>query len=69
MSALNLKPLSCVSQGVKKSILMGRDKAYPGIYSQTVIDYWEKTLGVLEYTENAPHYMVLNWKDDSVVMV
>lgn len=63
------KPLCCVSQGVKKAILMGRDNAYPGIYSQTVIDHWENTLGVLGYTENAPHYLVLKWKDDSVTMV
>ena len=62
-------PLSCVSQNVKKAILMGRDNAYLGIYSQTVIDHWKKTLGVLEYTENAPHYLALNWKDDTVMMV
>lgn len=60
------KPLCCVSQVVKKAILMGRDGAYSKIYSQTVIDHWKKTLGVLEYTENAPHYLELNWKDDSV---
>lgn len=62
------KPLCCVSQGVKKAILMGRDNAYPGIYSPTVIDYWDKTLGVLEYTEQAPHYLELNWTNDTVAM-
>lgn len=62
------KPLCCVSQGVNKAILMGRDNAYPGIYSPIVIDHWDKTLGVLEYTEQAPHYLELNWANDTVVM-
>lgn len=65
----NPKPLCCVSQNVKKVILMGRNGAYPGIYSQTVIDYWENTLGGLEYTERTPHYLELNWMDDKVAMV
>ena len=62
------KPLCCVSQGVKKAILMGRNDAYPGIYSPTVIDHWENALGVLEYTEKAPHFLELNWTNDTVAM-
>lgn len=65
----NPKPLCCVSQNVKKVILTGRNGAYSGIYSQTVIDYWENTLGVLEYTERTPHYLELNWSDDTMAMM
>lgn len=63
----NPRPLNCVSQNVRKAILMGRNGAYCGIYCQSVIDYWGNSLGVLEYTENAPHYLVLNWSNDTVV--
>ena len=66
--APNPKPLTCVSQNVKKAILMGRNGAYRGIYSQRVIDYWGNAMGVLEYTENALHYLVLDWENDKVVM-
>lgn len=66
--APNPKPLTCVSKNVKKAILMGRNGAYRGIYSPSVIDHWGNGLGVLEYTENALHYLVLDWKNDKVVI-
>ena len=59
--------LECISNNISKAILMGRDKAYSGIYSPAVIGYWSGMPGVLEYTEKAPRYLVLNWEDARVV--
>ncbi len=58
-------PLCCISDNVIKAILMGRDKAYSGIYSQPVIDYWGNKK-VLEYSEKAPHYLELFWANGKV---
>ena len=59
--------LECATNNLKKTILMGRNGAYSGIYSQVVTRYWQSQNCGLEYTEKAQHYLVLNWGDDSVV--
>lgn len=58
--------LECVKNNIKKAILMGRDGAYSGIYSAAVTSYWGGMHGVLEYTEKAPRYLVLNWGNAEV---
>ena len=61
-------PLQCLDSSIKKAILMGRDGAYPQIYSKSVVSYW-KNRGKLEYTEKAPHYLLLHWNSGLVSMV
>lgn len=63
---LKLSPLNCVVQNKRKAILMGRDRAYKGIYSPIVIAYWNGLPGVLEYSEHAPHYLELDWDSGRV---
>lgn len=62
-------PLCCISNGLQKTILMGRDGAYPGIYHPTVTSYWSGLPGGLVYTEKAPHYVELDWKSGTVSMM
>ena len=57
----------CVTNKLSKVILMGRDRAYSGIYSPIVISYWNKAVGGIIYTENAPHYVELDWKSGTVI--
>ncbi len=45
----------------KVQILMGRDKAFKGIFSQHVLNSFGKD-GNLYKTEDATHYIKLNWK-------
>ena len=58
-------PLVCAANNLKKVILMGRDRAYSGIYSSVVTSFWSG-LGCLEYTEKAQRYLELNWADGGV---
>lgn len=58
---LNHSPLRCVTNNLSKAVLMGRDKAFRGIYSPAVVAYWSAIPGTLEYTEHAPHYLELDW--------
>ena len=59
-------PLICASNRLKKAILMGRDNAYPGIYDARVTSHWNKTGGGLVVSENASHYVELDWGSGSV---
>ena len=61
-------PLTCVTHNKRKAILMGRNGAYPGIYSHAVIAYWTGLSGVLEYAEHAPHYLELVWSSGQVAL-
>lgn len=45
----------------KVQILMWRDKAFKGIFSQHVLNSFGKD-GNLYKTEDATHYIKLNWK-------
>lgn len=47
----------------KIQILMGRGKAFPGIFSQRVLDSFGKC-GNLCKTEDAINYINLNWETD-----
>ncbi len=60
------RPLDCVTKGLRKAILMGRDGAYPGIYDRGVISFWSAMVGVLEYTEYTNDYLVLDWNSGVV---
>ena len=53
--------LRCVESYLKKSILMGRDGAYRGIYNPQVVNYYSKLPCGMIYTEKAPHYVELEW--------
>lgn len=55
------RPLDCMSRRNSRVILMGRNGAYPGIYSPLVENYWKRLCGGLFYTEKAPHYLELDW--------
>ena len=59
-------PLSCITNKLSKALLMGKKKAYNGIYSPAVVAYWSGLPGVLEITENAPHYLELDWSSGNV---
>lgn len=61
-------PLDCVTGLSKKAFIMGRDGAYPGIYSLSVKGYWSSLPNVLEYTEHAPYYLELEWGSGKVTM-
>ena len=61
-------PLNCITNKLSKAVLMGRDKAFNGIYSPTVIAYWSGLPGVLEYAEHAPHYLELDWGNGNVIL-
>jgi hypothetical protein len=49
------------------AILMGRDGAYPGIYSPVVTSYWGGRNALVK-TEDAPHFVELNWGNGNVIM-
>ena len=59
-------PLDCIKSSTQKAFLMGRNGAYTGIYSPTVVNYWSGLPNVLEYTEHAPHYLELEWGSGKV---
>lgn len=59
-------PIDCITQRMKRVFLMGRDGAYPGIYSPTVVNYLSRYPNTLEYTERAPHYLELDWGSGKV---
>lgn len=61
-------PLMCMNGSIRKALLMGRDGAYPQIYSKSVVSYWSGR-GILEITESAAHYLLLDWNNDVVSMV
>ena len=44
----------------KKQVLMGRDHAYKGIFSQSVISDFNHILK----TEDAKHYIEVDWHND-----
>lgn len=58
--------LDCVSNDLVKAILMGRDGAFPGIYSFAVVNYWSGASNRLEITEKASHYLELSWGSGTV---
>lgn len=60
-------PLDCVTSSTKKAFIMGRDGAYPGIYSPTVVGYWRGLPNILEYTEHTHHYLELDWGSGKVM--
>ena len=55
------KPLDCLYVCNMKSVLMGRNGAYSGIFNPVVTSYWNSTGGGLICTEKAPHYVELEW--------
>ncbi len=59
-------PLGCISENVQKTILMGRNGAYTGIYSPVVEGDWKGFPGGLVFTEKAEHYVELEWKNGNV---
>lgn len=59
-------PLTCATNGTLSAILMGRDGAYSGIYSPVVTGYWSSAPNRLVKTENAQHYVELEWGTDVV---
>ena len=58
--------LDCVTNNLKRAILMGRDGAYSDIYSSAVTGYWKSQSCGLDYTENAKHYIELDWATGQV---
>lgn len=50
-------------------ILMGRDKAYSGIYSLNVINDFKKFKKQIIYTEYAPHFVKIEWNSNAVCTV
>lgn len=63
----NKKPMICIKNNLKKVILMGRNGAYSKIYSQQVVDEWNPT-GKLVISENAPHFVELDWENEKEIM-
>ena len=59
-------PLDCATHNLTKSVLMGRDGAYNGIYSLVVTSYWNGTPSGLVLTEAAPHFVELDWSTGTV---
>ncbi len=55
-------PLVCATNRKWRAILMGRDGAYSGIYSPVVTNYWNSVPARLVKTEDAPHFVELDWK-------
>jgi Predicted hydrolase (metallo-beta-lactamase superfamily) len=58
--------LDCVTNNIRRTFLMGRDGMYPGIYSPVVMKYWQSQSCGLELTENAKHYIELDWATGNV---
>lgn len=54
-------PLDCASNHTLKTILMGRNGAYAGIYSPVVTGFWSGVPDRLVKTEDAQHYVELAW--------
>lgn len=66
----NYSPITCITKGLSKSIIMGRDSAYNGIYSSQVINYFIRCSNLL-FTEkdtngNPIKYFELDWGNDNV---
>ena len=61
------RPLDCISIRNSKAILMGRDGAYLGIYSPDVTSYWGGRNALVK-TEDAPHFVELEWGSGNVTM-
>lgn len=59
-------PLDCATHNTKRAILMGRDGAYYGIYSPVVTGYWSGVPNRLVKTEDAQHYVELEWGTNNV---
>lgn len=62
-------PLYCISCGITKAILMGRNGVYNGIYDPGVINYWSNCNNSLVYVECATHFVELEWDNGNVKMV
>lgn len=60
-------PMICIKNNLKKVILMGRNGAYSKIYSQQVVDEWNQT-EKLVISENAPHFVELDWEYEKEIM-
>lgn len=60
-------PLDCVTNTLSKAILMGRDGAYHGTYSPVVTSYWSGK-GILVKTEDAKHFVELDWGSGNVTL-
>lgn len=60
-------PLQCAANRVNKVVLMGRDGAYSGIYSHAVVSYWDGR-GALVKSEDASHFLVLEWETGKTVL-
>ncbi len=58
--------LECISERIKRTVLMGRNGAYSGIYSPVVEGYWKGKPGGLVYTEKTDHYVELDWEDGKI---
>lgn len=58
--------LNCVTNGLQRALLMGRDGAYSGIYSQAVVNYWKGQPCGLDKTEDALHYLELDWATGTI---
>ena len=61
-------PLICITNLLSKAILMGRDKAFHGIYSSKVVSYWSGLPGVLEYVERSSNFLELDWGSGNVTL-
>lgn len=61
------RPMICIKNNLKKVILMGRNGAYSKIYSQQVVDEWNQT-GMFVISENAPHFVELDWENEKEIM-
>lgn len=60
-------PMICIKNNLKIVILTGRNGAYSKIYSQQVVDEWNQT-GKLVISENAPHFVELDWEYEKEIM-
>lgn len=66
----NYSPITCITKGLCKSIIMGRDGAYNGVYSSQVINHFLRCSNLL-FTEkdangNPIKYFEIDWKNDNV---
>mgnify|MGYP002856565960 FL=1 len=59
-------PLVCATNKKLRAILMGIDGAYPGIYSPVVTGYWGGVPNRLVKTEDAQHFVELEWGTNNV---
>lgn len=63
--------VNCLRTGISKAVLMGRDGAYPGIYSRNVLSFWRNKANCLVLTEsdssgNPNKFVKLDWGNGTV---